>query len=228
MSADLTAEKAAAARAALDHIEPDMRLGLGTGSTAEILIRLLTERVQAGLTVQAVVPTSNKTERLAVAAGLPLKSLDEVDGLDVCLDGADEVDPAFNLIKGGGGAHLREKVVAAASVKRVIMVDSSKPVAQLGKFKLPVEVIPFAAAVVARAIDRIGGRPERRNRDHAPFVTDEGNHIFDCDFGLIKDPPSLAAVLSNLPGVVEHGLFCGMTEVVIVGHADGVDVRRAP
>ena len=222
--ANLTAEKVAAARASLDHVEPGMRLGLGSGSTAEILVSELGERVRAGLRVSAVVPTSEKTGTLARAQGLPVVTLDDVDALDVCIDGADEVDPSLNLLKGGGGAHLREKVVASASHKRVIIVDSSKPVPHLGPFGLPVEVIPFAAAVVHRAIERIGGRPTLRKRNGGTFVTDEGNHIFDCDFGLITDPPTLAGQLAHIAGVVEHGLFCGMAEVVIVGRGEEVEV----
>lgn len=223
---DRTSEKRVAAQAALAFIESGMKLGLGTGSTAEILLELLAERVASGgLTIAAAVPTSNRTDQLGRKLGLPMVSLDEASQLDVCIDGADEVDPNLNLIKGGGGAHLREKVVAAASSKRVIMVDSSKPVPVLGPFGVPVEVIPFAAAVVHGAIERLGGRPVLRQREGQPFITDENNHIFDCDFGLIDDPPALASRLAAVPGVVEHGLFCGMTEVLIVGRGDRADVR---
>ena len=225
MSADPIAEKTAAARAALDYIQPGMKVGLGTGSTAEILVRLLHDRLRQGLSLQAVVATSQRTEALARRLGFPVTDLDQTSALDVCVDGADEVDPHFHLVKGGGGAHLREKIVASASQTRIIMVDSSKPVVTLGAFGLAVEIIPFARAVVKRMIERLGGTPTLRRRADNPFVTDEGNWIFDCDFGRIEDPVRLAAELSAVAGVVEHGLFCHMTEIVLIGRGDEVEVR---
>ena len=225
MTSDRNAEKHAAATAALEHIEAGMSVGLGTGSTAEILVRLLADRMKGGLTLTAAVPTSERTEALGRALGLPIAPLDVAPMLDVCIDGADEVDPQLNLIKGGGGALLREKIVASASKKRVIMVDGSKVVPVLGPFGLPVEVIPFAVPVVSRAIEQLGGRPTLRVRDGQPFMTDENNRILDCDFGGIDAPSTLAARLNAIPGVVEHGLFCDMTEVVLIGRGGAVDKR---
>ncbi len=224
---DPAVEKRAAARAALDYIEPGMRLGLGSGSTAEVLVKMLGERVKDGLTIEAAVPTSTNTDHLARSLGIPIVTLEAAGVLDLCLDGADEVDPRLNLIKGGGGALLREKIVATASQRRIIVVDSSKRVDVLGAFRLPIEVIPFAAAVVRRAVEQLGGTSTLRMRGELPFVTDENNHIFDCDFGEIHDPPRLADQLIRIPGVVEHGLFCGMSEVVLVGRGDDVETLRA-
>lgn len=225
---DRSAQKAAAAEAALSYVQSGMTLGLGTGSTAEILVQRLGERMNAGLSITAAVATSKKTEAQGRALGLPMTTLDAVGPIDLCIDGADEVDPDLNLIKGGGGAHLREKIVASASKIRVIMVDGSKPVATLGAFGVPVEVIPFAEPVVKRALEQLGAKPRLRTEGDRPFVTDENNHIFDCDFGLIAEPTSLATKLSSVAGVVEHGLFCGMTEVLLVATADGVQTRVAP
>jgi ribose 5-phosphate isomerase A len=214
--------KRLAAERALTLVEPGMTLGLGTGSTAAIFVELLGARVAAGLAVRGV-PTSERTRAQAAALGIPLVGFDQVDTLDLAVDGADEVDPALRLIKGGGGALLHEKVVAAAARRFVVIVDEAKRVATLGAFPLPVEVLRFGWERVQRALVARGARAERRARaDGAPFVTDSGNYIVDARFGAIADPEGLAAWLDATVGVVEHGLFIGMTERVIVGGAAGV------
>ena len=200
-------EKAAAARASLRFVRDGMTLGLGTGSTAAHAVRFLGEQVKAGLKIRGI-PTSVHTGELAASLGIPLTTLDECQQIDVDIDGADEFDPQLHLIKGGGGALLREKIIASASRQVVIIADSSKQVAVLGKFPLPVEVIPFAQPLVAKRITALGATVKlRKDATGNPFVTDEGHHILDCNFGQIADPPTLARKLSDMPGVVEHGLF---------------------
>lgn len=219
-------EKRLAALASLDQIEAGMRVGLGTGSTAEHMIRGLAERCRAGLSLAAVVPTSTASAELAESLGLPVSDLERTPRLDVTIDGADEVDPQGHLIKGGGGALLHEKIVASASKRFVVIVDSKKVVDQLGKFKVPVEVIPAARPVVAAQIERFGGQPTLRlKKDGTPFITQESNLILDCDFGLISDPPRLAQNLDGITGVVEHGLFVHLTDVVIVGRGDRAEIN---
>ncbi len=230
MAADIDAEKRRAAERGLEYVEHGMVLGLGTGSTAAHAVRLLGERVRAGLDVRGV-PTSRATQALAEACGVPLATLDEVTRLDLTIDGADEVDPELRLIKGGGGALLREKIVASVSDRLVIVVDSGKLVERLGAFGLPVEVTPFAANVVAAALEATGCRAALRcGAGGRPFVTDEGNVLLDCAYGAIGDPRALAASLNAIVGVVEHGLFLDMADIVIVGRAAGVEVieRGAP
>jgi ribose 5-phosphate isomerase A len=217
-------EKQAAARAALDFVRDGNVVGLGTGSTAAHVVRLLAERVRAGLKITGI-PTSRATQRLASSLGIPLTVLERPGQIDVTIDGADEIDPLLRLIKGGGGAFLREKVVAWASRRLVIIADSSKQVEVLGKAPLPVEVIPFAANLVAREIEGLGGSVHLRGGDE-PFVTDEGHNILDCHFGQITDPERLGRQLDSIPGVVEHGLFVGMAEVAVIGKNEGVVVLR--
>lgn len=218
---DLAKEKAA--RAAVELVEDGMRLGLGTGSTAEFMLKALAERVRAGLRV-AGVPTSKRTADLARDLGIPLTSLETTPELDLAIDGADEVDPGLNLIKGGGGALLREKIIAACAARFVVIVDGSKQVRRLGAFPLPVEIIAMAAVPLGRRIAALGAEVTLRvGQDGRPFLSDEGHQILDCAFGEIADPPALAAELNVMPGVVEHGLFCGMAELVLVGGADGVE-----
>jgi ribose 5-phosphate isomerase A len=188
-----------------------------------LAVEALGARVRQGLSIVGV-PTSRETAAAARAAGIPLVDLDP-PRLDVTIDGADEVDPALRLVKGGGGALLREKIVAAATERLLIVVDSTKLKERLGGFPLPVEVIPFAAALAASRIRALGVEPARRaGRDGRPFVTHEGNQILDCPFGRIEDPEGLAAALSAIPGVVEHGLFLGMTDRVFVARGGRVDV----
>jgi ribose 5-phosphate isomerase A len=221
-------EKETAARAGLGFVEDGYVVGLGSGSTAAYFIRALGERVQAGLKVKGIA-TSVRTQALAASLGIPLVTLDECQQIDVDIDGCDEFDPQLNLIKGGGGALLREKIIASASRQFVVIADSSKQVPVLGRFPLPVEVIPFATAVLATKIEALGAKVKLRQYAHQnPYVSDEGHHILDCYFGEIPDPPSLARALSDMPGVVEHGLFIQLATVVLVGRDGNVEqVRRA-
>lgn len=217
------AEKEAAGRESAKFVRDGDVVGLGTGSTAAYAVRFLAERVQAGLKIVGV-PTSDRTRELALSLGLTLATLDDYQQLDITIDGADEVDSQLRLIKGGGGALLREKIVASASKKMVIIVDSTKYVAQLGQFPLPVEVVPFAQAIVEKKI-RAMNIPVvlRVNADGGPYLTDEHNHILDCHFGAIADPDGLARSLSDMPGVVEHGLFIGFATTVLVGRGSSVE-----
>lgn len=223
------AKRRAAARAA-EMVEEDMVLGLGTGSTANVMLTHLAERVKSGLRVRGV-PTSEATMQAARVLGIPLTTLDEDPVLDLTLDGADEVDPRLDLIKGLGGALLREKVVAAASERVVIMVDEGKLVPKLGtKAPVPVEVLRFAVRPVTERLRGFGCDPVlRRTRDGEPFVSDNGNHIVDCRFpeGL-ADPARLERDLNNVPGVVENGLFLGLATEVVVGTAKDARVQTRP
>jgi ribose 5-phosphate isomerase A len=220
------AEKEVAARASLKYVRDGQVVGLGTGSTATIAIRLLGELVRGGLKIRGI-PTSIASRDLATQLGIPLTTFDEVQQIDVTIDGADEFDPALNLIKGGGGAMLREKVVASATKQQVIVTDSSKQVQVLGKFPLPVEVIGFAEPLVAKEIADLGARVvQRKDSAGKPYLTDEGHHILDCHFGEIPDPPALARRLSDMPGIVEHGLFVGMAWVVLMAKAGEVEEFR--
>jgi len=221
-------EKEAAARASLDFVQDGQIVGLGTGSTAAFVVRMLAERVCGGLKVRCI-PTSVQTRDLAASLGISLTTLDEFQQIDVTIDGADEVDPHLNLIKGGGGALLREKIVASASRQVVIIADSSKRVPVLGKFPLPVEVIPFARALVSRKIAALGATVKvRQLADGKVFITDEGHQILDCSFGQIPDPPSLARKLSDMPGIVEHGLFIGLASVGLIAKGGDVLEYRRP
>jgi ribose 5-phosphate isomerase A len=219
-------EKEAAGRAAAKLVRDGDIVGLGTGSTAYFAVVALGERVKAGLKIIGI-PTSVHTGDLARAVGIPLTTLDDHPEIDITIDGADEVDPKLNLIKGGGGALTREKVIATASKKMVVVADSGKIVRVLGKFPLPVEVIAFARTVVERKIVSLGGSPKLRTKeDGSPFVTDNGNEILDCSFGKIADPPALAGELDGMPGVVEHGLFIGLAKLVVVGRGASVEEIR--
>ncbi|HTW60049.1 MAG TPA: ribose-5-phosphate isomerase RpiA [Terriglobales bacterium] len=220
-------EKEAAARASLQFVKDGQVVGLGTGSTATHFIHLLSDKVKNGLRVLGI-PTSVRSRDLALSLGIPLTTLDECQEIAVTVDGADEVDPKLRLIKGGGGAMLREKIVASATRQLVIVADASKQVPVLGKFPLPMEVIPFAQALVAKRITALGAQVSvRTGADGKPFVTDEHNHILDCRFGQIRDADGLARELSDMPGVVEHGLFIGMASVVLVAKgSEIVELRR--
>ena len=220
--------KLAAARAALDFVQPGMRLGLGTGSTAALFVDALGARVAQGLKVTGV-PTSEATRAQAEKLGIPLTTLDETPELDLTIDGADEFDPALRLIKGGGAALLREKIVAAASAKMIVIADGSKQVAHLGRFPLPVEVNAFGLAATRRLVIRNalaagceGAVTLRLRAGGMPLVTDGGHHILDCAFGMIGAPDSLSDALFAVPGVVEHGLFLGLASVIIVADSAGV------
>jgi ribose 5-phosphate isomerase A len=220
-------EKEAAARASLRYVKDGQVVGLGTGSTAAYFIKLLGEEVKKGLRVRGI-PTSVRSTELAKSLGIPLTTLDECQEIAVTVDGADEVDPQLRLIKGGGGALLREKIVASATKLQVIVADASKQVKTLGKFPLPVEVIKFAQALVAKRIAALGADVQlRKGAEGKPYLTDENNHILDCRFGEIRDPDALARQLSDMPGVVEHGLFIGMASMVLFARGkEIVELRR--
>jgi ribose 5-phosphate isomerase A len=222
-------EKRAAALAALGYVEDGMRLGLGTGSTATLFVEALAGKAAEKGWRLICVPTSEKTRRQAESLGLTLSTLDETPLLDLTVDGADELDGKLSLIKGGGGALLREKIVATSSKRMVVIADASKRVDTLGKFPLPIEVVPFGYKATARKIEQAcrwaecQGPMNLRVRDGKPFVTDNGNVIFDCALGRIATPEKLAAALSSIPGVVEHGLFIGIASLALVGSQGGVD-----
>lgn len=236
MSSELSAvdrAKNVAARRAADFVKDGMRVGLGTGSTAAWLVKCLGERVRDdGLKFRGV-PTSTRTAELAREVGIEVITLDEAGWLDVTIDGADEFDGELNLIKGGGGALLQEKIVATASDKMVVITDPAKEVASLGKFPLPVEVIPFGMRTTQTLIEDALGSMDVSGRDvtlrmngDAPYVTDEGNHILDLHLGRIGNARQMALTLNQLPGVVENGLFIDVCDVVVIGHSDGkVDLR---
>jgi ribose 5-phosphate isomerase A len=220
-------EKEAAARASLQFVKDGQVVGLGTGSTAAYFIKLLAEQVKNGLRIRGI-PTSLRSQHLALSLGIPLITLDECQEIAVTVDGADEVDPQLQLIKGGGGAMLREKIVASATKQLVIVADASKQVPVLGRFPLPVEVIPFAQALVTKRIRALGADVRLRiGAEGKPFVTDERNHILDCRFGAIRDAEGLALQLSDMPGAVEHGLFIGMASVALFARgSEIVELRR--
>jgi ribose 5-phosphate isomerase A len=222
-------QKRAAAEAALELVRPGMRLGLGTGSTAAHFVELLGVKVKAGLDVVGV-PTSEATRGLAKHAGIPLTTLEETPELDLTIDGADELDPQLRLIKGGGAALLREKIVAYASKRMVVIADSSKKVAVLGAFPLPIEVIQFGLEATRRAVVRVvetaGCRGEIKLRlrpDGHALVTDSGHFILDASLGRIPDPEALANGLAAVPGVVEHGLFIGLASDAFIAGPSGVE-----
>ncbi|BCW89797.1 Ribose-5-phosphate isomerase A [Alphaproteobacteria bacterium SO-S41] len=229
---NLTADdrKRAAALKALDFIADGQIVGLGTGSTAAHFVKALGERVKAGLKITGVA-TSTAAEALAIEAGITLVGIDEVPHIDITVDGADEADRSFRLIKGGGAAHLREKIVAAASRRMIAILDDSKLVDALGRFPLPVEIVPFACKTTLRHIADAavaagcGGNFIRlRGGEAHPVITDNGNAIADLDCQSIPDPEALAAALSAIPGVVEHGLFLGLCSGLIIGTPSGVEV----
>ena len=231
---DMDGLKRQAAARALEQVRDGMKLGLGTGSTAKHFVELLGEKVRAGMKVVGV-PTSEVTKADAIRCGVPLTTLDEIDHLDLTIDGADEIDPQLNLIKGGGGALLREKIVAAASDRMIVIADDSKWVEPLGRFPLPVEVIPFGLAATQRAIAQAfvqagvsGQMLVRKAGDGHVFVTDGGHWIVDARLGEIQDAPRRAGLLSAIPGVVEHGLFIGLASTAILAGAQGIRVIERP
>jgi ribose 5-phosphate isomerase A len=228
----VTAEdlKARAALRAIDLVEDGMRLGLGTGSTAAKFVEALGAKVARGLKVVCV-PTSEATRAQAEALRIPLTTLEETPQLDLTVDGADEIDGELRLIKGGGGALLREKIVAAASGRMVVIADRSKLVETLGRFPLPVEVVNFGLAATLRLVEAMAGQAGcsgeislRQDRVGRPFVTDQGHYIFDCAFGRIPEPEVLSFALRQVPGVVEHGLFLGMADAAVVAGPDGLQI----
>jgi len=226
--------KRQAAARALEHVQDGMKLGLGTGSTAKHFVELLGERVRAGLNVIGV-PTSEATRADAERCGIRLTTLDDIDRLDLTIDGADEIDPALNVIKGGGGALLREKIVAAASDKMIVIADDTKWVQTLGRFPLPIEVIPFGLAATRRGIEQAfaasgvsGELTIRKGKDGHAFVTDGGHWIIDAHLGQIPDAPRLAGLLASIPGVVEHGLFIGLASIAMLAGSQGIRVIERP
>jgi ribose 5-phosphate isomerase A len=229
---DVEAQKRAAAVRATAFVDSGMRIGLGTGSTARYFVELLAERVHAGLDVVAV-PTSEVTKAQAKRLKIPLTTLEQTPQLDLTVDGADEIAPDLSLIKGGGGALLREKIVASASSRMVVIADESKWVATLGRFPLPVEVVPFGLEATLRKIDAAAGAAGcrgpaqlRLGKDGHAFVTDGGHWIVDVALARIADPQSLAARLDGISGVVEHGLFVGLACVAVIAGAGGVRVME--
>jgi ribose 5-phosphate isomerase A len=217
-------EKQIAARAAVQLVEAGSIVGLGSGSTAAYAVRFLAERVRDGLKIVGI-PTSQQTKRLAEQLEIPMATLDEHPKIDIDIDGADEIDPQLNLIKGGGGAFLREKIIASVSRRFIVIADSAKQVKRLGKFPLPVEVVPFAQSLIKAQIEALGAKVALRSYAYGnPYVTDEGHHILDCAFGEIDNPPALAEKLCHIPGIVEHGLFIGMAEMALIGK-DGEVIR---
>lgn len=224
--------KIEAARAALAHVESGMKLGIGTGSTAEEFVRLLAEKVGRGFSVIGV-PTSERTAALCRELGVPLTTLEDTPRLDLTVDGADEIDPQLALIKGGGGALLREKIVAAASDRMIVIADETKLVETLGRFPLPIEVNRFGLKAteiaIASAAERLGltGPVTLRRNDSEAFVTDGGHLILDASFGRIPDPEALSTALHAIPGVVEHGLFLGLARIAIVARNGGVQVLES-
>jgi len=222
--------KRQAAARALEEVRDGMRLGLGTGSTAKHFVELLGEKVRAGMKVIGV-PTSEATRGDAMRCGIALTTLEDIDRLDLTVDGADEIDPLLNLIKGGGGALLREKIVATASDRMIVIADDSKWVDVLGRFPLPVEVVPFGLAATRRAIAEafakcgVSGQMVVRNgEDGHAFVTDGGHWIVDAHLGRIPDASRLASLLSAIPGVVEHGLFVGLASSAVLAGGQGIRV----
>lgn len=208
-------------KAAADRVQSGTIVGLGTGSTTAYALQYLGERLKSGdLKDIKGVPTSFQAEVLAKQYGIPLTTLDDVDHIDVAIDGADEVDPNKNLIKGGGAAHTREKIVDALAEQFIVVVDSTKLVDRLGStFLLPVEVIPMAISPVMRAIEKLGGKPELRMgvKKAGPVITDQGNMVIDVKFDSIDDPAGLEKTLNNIPGVLENGLFVGVADIILVG-----------
>jgi ribose 5-phosphate isomerase A len=231
---NVEAQKRAAAARALDFVRPGMRLGLGTGSTAKHFVELLAEQIQTGLDVIAV-PTSEVTRAQAERLRVPLTTLDETPELDLTVDGADEIAPDLSLIKGGGGALLREKIVACASAAMIVIADHSKLVSKLGHFPLPIEISPFGAAATCLAIEAVAANmgcagpalPRIGQNGHA-FVTDGGHWLLDAQLQQIGDPPALARRLSAIPGVMEHGLFIGIARTAILAGPDGVRLIERP
>lgn len=224
-------QKKAAALAALEYIQPGMKVGLGTGSTADHFIRALAAKAKEGLDIECV-PTSAQTYRLATSLGLKMTTLEKIPVLDVTVDGTDEFDPNFQLIKGGGGALLSEKIVASSSRYMIVIADKSKQVQTLGKFPLPVEVVPFGVKATAWKIERslkllnLKAKMVLRVKDGKPFRTDNGNAIIDVTLGAIPEPNRLSIYLNSIPGVVEDGLFVDMCSIILMGTDNGVETFK--
>jgi ribose 5-phosphate isomerase A len=218
---DKEKEKKVAALEAVKFVQPGSIVGLGTGSSAYYAIQQIAELVKQGMQIEAVA-TSENTASLAERLGIPLLSFDEVHSIDITIDGADEFTSDLKLIKGGGGALFREKIVASMTKQEIIIADSSKLVDQLGAFTVPIEVVPLAVNHVMKEIKLLHGSPVLRKKSGHLFVTDNGNYIVDADFGLIEDPDSLSAALNNIEGLLVHGIFLDLAAKVIMGDGDRV------
>lgn len=217
--------KQIAGEKAAQYVQDGMVVGLGTGTTAYFAIKKLGQHVAQGLRIQGI-PTSIQSQRLAEEENIPLIDFEGIDHIDITIDGADEIDPAFNLTKGGGGALLREKIVASLSHVEIIVADDSKLVSHLGAFPLPVEVVPFGWQATLKILASLGSTPKQRLNNGTPFVTDNGNYIIDCRFGPILSPPDLEKQINAICGVVECGLFTGLTHRIIIGQPNGNIIER--
>ena len=221
----MISEKQRAAEAATDYIKNGMIVGLGTGSTAEFAVRKIGEMVRNGLSIRGI-PTSDLTKNLAEKEGIPLIDFSETMYIDLTIDGADEIDSNLNMIKGGGAALLKEKIVASASKEEIIVVTGQKFVKQLGQFPLPVEVIPFGWEVIFNHLERLGGNPNLRLDSGKPLTTDQGNFIIDCNFSKINEAKKLEQSLNMIPGVVENGLFIGLCSRMILAEGEKIVVKE--
>ncbi|UJL45571.1 ribose-5-phosphate isomerase RpiA [Virgibacillus sp. NKC19-16] len=219
----MNSDKKVAGEEAVSLIKNGMTIGLGSGSTVNWMLKSLSKRVKEGLDIKGI-PSSQKTERLAIELGVPLTDFSNADKIDIAVDGADEVDSGLNLLKGGGGSLVREKIIDAMAKELVVIVDQSKVVSHLGEFSLPVEVIPFGWGVTSWNIADLGGVPSLRKKDGSVFVSDNGNYILDCKFGKIDQPKNLHEQLKLMVGVVETGLFVEMTDKVIVARNGGIEI----
>lgn len=216
-------EKINAALKAVSFVKTGQVVGLGTGSTAYFAIQEIGKMVREGLQIQAI-PTSEATRQLAEEWKIPLADINDIRAIDVTIDGADEFNSRLQLIKGGGGALLREKIVASITKTQIIIADASKQVGKLGAFKVPIEVVPFAANAVTRTLRSLNGMATLRARNETAYITDQGNYILDVSFGLIADPAALAKELDHITGIVEHGLFIDLADYIIVGKGNQVEV----
>ena len=221
----MISEKQRAAEAAVEYVKDGMIVGLGTGSTSEFAVKILGDKVRDGLDIRGI-PTSDITKKLAEDEGIPLIDFSETMYVDLTIDGADEIDADLNMIKGGGAAMLREKIVASASREEIIIVSSKKFVHQLGIFPLPVEVIPFGWQVILNQLENLGGSPDLRLKEGQPLRTDQGNYIIDCRFNHIIDAVQLEQRLNMIPGVVENGLFTGLCSRMIMADGNKIVVKE--
>ena len=221
----MISEKQRVAEAAVEYVKDGMIVGLGTGSTTEFAVKTLGEKVRDGLTIRGI-PTSDVTKKQAEKEGIPLIDFSETMYIDITIDGADEIDINLNMIKGGGAALLREKIVASASKEEIIIVSHEKFVKQLGSFPLPVEVIPFGWQVIFNQLETLGGSPDLRLKQGQPLLTDQGNYIIDCRFRQIIDASQLEQRLNMIPGVVENGLFTGLCTRMIMADGENIVVKE--
>ena len=221
----MISEKQRSAEAAVEYVKDGMIVGLGTGSTTEFAVKKLGEKVRDGLAIRGI-PTSDITKKQAEEEGIPLIDFSETMYIDLTIDGADEIDADLNMIKGGGAALLREKIVASASREVIIIVSSEKFVHQLGSFPLPVEVIPFGWQVIFKQLEALGGSPNLRLKQGQALRTDQGNYIIDCQFSQIIDAVQLEQLLNMIPGVVENGLFTGLCSRMIMADGDKIVVKE--